>query len=185
MRVKGRKITMMGVLRLVEDVGEVVIPMWSKQEAWRRSRGYVKIPSLEDYFPSEVERVVGRLARRGWVEKVETKDGVKVILTGEGKKQVLMFKLGELRSKKEEWDGKWRVVFFDVEEKKKGKRRILRRYLGKLGFWQMQKSVWVCPYDCDNEIKYLREVLEVPSEVKIGVMERIENEEDLKKIFKL
>ena len=129
--------------------------------------------------------MVGRLARNGWVEKKETPEGTKVIITDKGKKQVLLFQLEELRPKKEKWDGKWRIVFFDVEEEKRKKRDDLRRYLKKLGLWQMQKSVWVCPYDCEKEIKYLREVLGVPHEVKLGLLERLENERELKEIFGL
>ena len=169
----------------MEEVGEILLPAGSRKEAYRKFYGWQRAKTWEDYFPSEVERTVGRLARKGWVEKVETKDGIKVILTEKGRKQTWIYKLEELAPKKGIWDRKWRVVFFDVEEAKSGKRRVLRRYLGRLGFWQMQKSVWVCPYDCEDEVKYLREVLEIPSEVKWGVMERIENEEELKEVFKL
>ena len=74
---------------------------------------------------------------------------------------------------------------FDVEEEKKRKRDGLRRYLKRLGFWQMQKSVWVYPFDCDKEVKYLREVLNVPHEVKLGVLEKVENDRELREIFGL
>lgn len=179
-----RKVTLAGILGLVLDVGDILLPAGSRYEAWRRSKG-LRLIDWEKHFPSELERVVGRLARNGWVEKKETPEGTKIIITDKGKKQVLLFQLEDLQPKKEKWDGKWRMVFFDVEEEKRKKRDDLRRYLKKLGFWQMQRSVWVSPYDCEKEVKYLREVLEVPHEVKMGLLERLENERELKDIFKL
>lgn len=49
----------------------------------------------------------------------------------------------------------------------------------------MQESVFISPFDCVAEIKYLREILDIPHEVKLGLMDKIENEEELKSIFKL
>lgn len=76
-------------------------------------------------------------------------------------------------------------MFFDVAEPDKGKRDLLRGYLTKLGMKRMQESVFVSPFDVANEIKYLREVLEIPHGVKMGVLEWVENAEELKEIFEL
>lgn len=179
-----KKVTMRGVLGLMLEVGDILLPAGSRLEAWRRSKG-LRLIDWEKYFPSQVERVAGRLARKGWVDRQETAEGAKITITEAGRKQVLLFKLEELQPKKEKWDGKWRMVFFDVEEAKRKRRDDLRRYLKKLGFWQMQRSVWVCPYDCENEVKYLREILEVPHEVKLGVLEKVENDRELREIFGL
>ncbi len=179
-----RKVTVIGILRLMCDIGEILMPAGSRLEAWKK----LNMPKTIDWekcFPSEIERIVGRLARHGWVEKREMAEGTKVIITEAGRKQILLFQLEELRPKTGKWDGKWRMVFFDVEEEKKRKRDGLRRYLKRLGFWQMQKSVWVYPFDCDKEVKYLREVLNVPHEVKLGVLEKVENDRELREIFGL
>lgn len=179
-----KKVTMGGVLELVRELGEILLPAGSRWEAWQKLNR-PKMIDWEKCFPSEIERVVGGLVRHGWVEKRETAGGTKIIITEAGQKQVLLFKLRELQPKSGKWDGKWRIVFFDVEEVKRKKRDELRHYLKKLGFWQMQRSVWVCPYDCENEVKYLREVLNVPHEVKLGLLERVENSTELKKTFGL
>jgi phenylacetic acid degradation operon negative regulatory protein len=129
--------------------------------------------------------VVNKLERKGYVEIKETRVGKAVFLTESGKRQKLLYDLEHLEQKCGEWDGKWRVVFFDIDEQRKGKRDFLRKYLMKLGFKQMQKSVWISPYDCQNELKYIREVLDIPHGVKLGVLGEIENEEELKKWFDL
>lgn len=172
-----------GFLKLVADVGEEFFPI-TKKGAYRRFNS-PKYFDLEDYFPSEIERIVGRLERKGWVEKQVTEDGIKVIITDKGKKQVLFFNLDRMEKKEGKWDKKWRVVFFDVEERDRRHRDALRKYLTRLGFKQMQKSVWVSPYDCVQEIEYLREILEVPHSVKWGVLEKMENDEDLRRWFDL
>lgn len=97
-------------------------------------------------------------------------------LTPRGKKQAffsknkiksLIFK--QKKSKKEKWDGYWRIVVFDVPEKLKRTREALRDLLKDIGFYKLQGSVWVYPYKIpefldetlnDNQIKkYVRFLL--------------------------
>ena len=180
-----RTVTVRNLLRFLNDLGDEVLFL-DRYGAWKLSRyGSKTLNNFDDYFPSHVERVVKGLVRRGWVEKVQTEQGVQVKITNKGKTQILMYDLEGFVPKKEKWDKKWRVIFFDVEEGKRIKRDGLRKYLRMLGWKEMQKSVYVCPFDCENEVKYLREVLDVPHGVKMGVLEKVENDEDLRKMFGL
>lgn len=54
------------------------------------------------------------------------------------------------------WDGKWRVVMFDVPEKRKKARDILRMLLRSAGFIHFQDSAWIQPYPCDELVTLLR-----------------------------
>lgn len=49
-------------------------------------------------------------------------------------------------------DGRWRLVLFDIEESRRHARNAFALKLRKLGFYRLQKSVWVYPYPCNNEI---------------------------------
>lgn len=51
-----------------------------------------------------------------------------------------------------EWDGKWRVVIFDIPKELHTKRNQFRRRLKLMGFHMLQKSVFVFPYPCEEEI---------------------------------
>lgn len=150
-----------------------------------------KYASFEDefwkeYYASSVRDGVDRLLRKGQVEKIETADGTKVRLTYKGKTEVIKYNLETMEiSKPERWDGKWRMVFFDVEEKDRMRRDKLRKWLTKLGLRRMQKSVFVYPYPLEREIKFLREVLDVPDLVKLVTADSIENDEDLREWFDL
>lgn len=53
------------------------------------------------------------------------------------------------------WDGKWRLVAFDIPEKRAGVRHALRSKLEQLGFSRMQRSVFVHPHPCRDEIDFL------------------------------
>ncbi len=178
-----RKVTVGGILKLINDAGEIFLPL--TREGTYRQMYSPRILNLEDYFPSEIKRVANRLIRKGHVQKEETSDGWIIKITNKGKNEILKFKLEEFKPKKDKWDGLWRLVFFDIEEVNRKKRDMLRKYLKKLGLKQMQESVWVGPFNVSSEVKYLREVLDVPHGVKMGVMKELENDEDLKEWFEL
>ena len=65
-------------------------------------------------------------------------------------------------NKPKRWDGRWRVLMFDIPEKRKGTRDRVRRNLGDIGFIRLQDSVWLYPYDCEDFITLLK------SELRIG-----------------
>lgn len=79
---------------------------------------------------------------------------------------------GEARMKRDElwnmklarplvWDGLWRVVAFDVPTEKHISRDHLRQHLKALGFHYIQKSIFVCPYPCDEELRKICEYYEI------------------------
>lgn len=49
------------------------------------------------------------------------------------------------------WDGKWRLVLFDVPQVRSSQRTQLRRYLRSKGFGYLQNSVWVSPDPLQQE----------------------------------
>ncbi len=51
------------------------------------------------------------------------------------------------------WDELWRIVSYDIPEKNRNKRRLIRQNLYELGFKQLQRSVWLSPLSVDEYIK--------------------------------
>jgi DNA-binding transcriptional regulator PaaX len=51
------------------------------------------------------------------------------------------------------WDGRWRIVLFDVPSTQDSHRVRLRRYLQSRGFGYLQNSVWITPDSLDEERK--------------------------------
>ncbi len=87
--------------------------------------------------------------------------------------------------KMKKWDGKWRVFLFDIPENKKKFRDIFRSHLKKLGFFEFQKSVFVHPFDCENELEFLIEFYNIRANVRFILAEKIDNELHMKNHFNL
>ena len=101
-----------------------------------------------------------------------------------GKKYALHCKLDEMQIKTpDRWDGLWRIVIFDIPEKRKKAREALRSKLKELGFRELQKSVLVYPYECENEVDFICEVFELRNNVRYIKTNYISNEAELKLKF--
>lgn len=111
----------------------------------------------------------------------EGADGIcRTVLTEKGKKKILSFEFDRVAIRKPKlWDGKWRIVIFDIPESKKAVRDALRRKFKSLGFYQWQKSVFIHPFDCLDEIEFLIEFFQIRPYVRFFEASRIMNESEL------
>jgi DNA-binding transcriptional regulator PaaX len=134
----------------------------------------------------ELRKEINNLYRSKAIKREENKDGsITIILTEKGKTKALNYHFENMIIKGEDWDGKWRIVIFDIPEKMKNGRNALREKIKKLGFYELQKSVWIFPYKCENEINFIIEFFNLRKYVRFAVLESIDNEFHLKKIFNL
>jgi len=121
--------------------------------------------------------------------KIIEKDGQEFLeITELGRKELLRYNIDELSiNKSEKWDGKWRMVIFDIPEKYGEGRRALSKKLKELGFYRLQKSVFIYPYECENEIDFIREFFGVKKFVILLRVSTINEYHDLiiKKYFNL
>lgn len=145
------------------------------------------------YFKKEIEnykvaRALRRLEKNRLVILKELENGKFTIeLTEKGRRKVKEIQLDELTIKKSDfWDKKWRMVIFDIPDKTRRRARdALRDKLRDVGFCQLQKSVWVFPYPCENEIQFLCELFDINPFVNIVVAQSIYDDVKLKKHFQL
>lgn len=116
----------------------------------------------------------------------ENSDGTfNMVLTKKGKLKTLNFHFDKMKISPQPWDKKWRVVIFDIPEKIRKGRDALREKLKNLGFYEIQKSVLIFPYPCEDEINFVIEFFNLRKYVRYGVLESIDNDLHLRKIFKL
>lgn len=134
-----------------------------------------------------LKRAVKSLYESKLVSEKQNADGtITIILTDKGKQKALTYDLEKIEIKKpKQWDKKWRVVLFDIPENRKKIREILRFHLKNLDFFEFQKSVFVHPYDCKNEMDYIIEFYDIRKFVRFIIAESIDNELHLKKYFSL
>ncbi|MEK7069956.1 MAG: CRISPR-associated endonuclease Cas2 [Patescibacteria group bacterium] len=158
----------------------------------RSPRNYFKVlksvaKEWKEINRNKLVRIVREFYNDRIVDYKENKDGsVKIVLTKEGQNKALRFKLDEMEIKKPaKWDGEWRIVIFDIPEKFKKAREALRMKLKELGFLELQKSVFVLPYECEDEINFIMEVFLIRSFVRFVRAKSFTNEEQLKIKFGL
>ncbi len=109
-----------------------------------------------------------------------------IVLTEDGQKKALRYNIDDIKIKiPSRWDKKWRLVIFDIPEKKKPAREVLRNKLKELGFHQLQKSCFIHPYECENEINFVVELFELRPYITLIESKKITNEAALKLKFKL
>lgn len=118
---------------------------------------------------------------------VEMKNGKKYVrLTPKGEKFAALIQGGSAPLKKpKRWDGKWRLLIFDIPEQRKRIRGQIRATLVALGFVRLQDSVWVYPYDCEDYMIMLKADLRVGKDVLYIIADQIEYDKPLRRHFNL
>lgn len=120
------------------------------------------IPTQRDWYhlnyifkgkghPRNYYQAMHRLLTTGQIEKEVTNGKVVLRITPSGLTRLKKtYPLEKLR--REKWNGLWRQVIFDIEEKHKKDREFARRKLKELGFGMLQESVWISPFPIEREI---------------------------------
>lgn len=135
----------------------------------------------------QLKRAIKSLYQSKLIKEKENLDGtITLILTKEGKQKALTYNLDEIKiAKPVKWDCKWRIVLFDIPEKVRKTRDAFRYHLKQLGFFEFQKSVFVHPYDCKDEIEYLIEFYDARKFVRFIIADHIDNELHFNAHFRL
>ena len=134
-----------------------------------------------------LRRSIGSLYKSKLVDYRENKDGtVKLQITEGGKNKILKYDLDKIEIKKPpRWDGLWRIVIFDIPETHQKGRRAIAAKLKELGFYPLQKSVFIHPYECKDEIDFINEIFETVPYVRFIRTKDIDISIKLEKYFKL
>lgn len=98
---------------------------------------------------SNISMALKRLRENGLIDFV---DDEKIILrlTDAGKEKAV---LAKLLLEDQKWDGRWRIIIFDVPEKRRIVRDILRSKLKTWGFVLWQQSVWATKKNCTKPLR--------------------------------
>ena len=130
---------------------------------------------------------VSRLVVRGFVRFVERGGRKFLEITDEGARAP-RYRAGKNSAHggaKKRWDKRYRIVMFDISQKRKPDRDRVRMFIRECGFLRLQDSVWVFPYDCEELITLLKADMRIGKDVLYAVVESIENDGWIKKHFNL
>lgn len=165
------------LLTMFEVIEATAKPFFKASSVYRRSISEYNKNSKFD--KTEINERIQYLKRIGFIKTfVENKEKF-VELLPSGIKKLRLLSEENLFSKPSEWDKKWRVVIFDVPEKFRSARDSLRFKLQTFGFAKIQKSVYVYPFTCTDEISALTNRLEIGKYVTIMIAEIIQGEENI------
>ncbi|MEK7143213.1 MAG: CRISPR-associated endonuclease Cas2 [Patescibacteria group bacterium] len=135
---------------------------------------------------SSFNRSIERLRGNGLLVFEKKNNGTFLRITSRG--ELTLERLCDnprLIKKPKRWDGKWRMVMYDMKEPRKKLRDRLRTTLIGLGFVKLQNSVWVYPYDCEDLITLIKADSKIGEEVLYVIADTIENDKHLKEMFGL
>ena len=136
-------------------------------------------------FKNQSTNVLTGLARQGYI-KFEERNGVRLArITDAGKRALLRNGVSMPNKVRFRWDKRWRVIIFDIPEKRRSTRDALRTTMKSFGLYRLQDSVWAYPYDCEEIIALLKADLRLGGSVIYMVVEKIENDKYLKEQFGL
>jgi DNA-binding transcriptional regulator PaaX len=129
-----------------------------------------------------VRSSASKLAKKGLLKF----NGKYYELTEDGKRKLRQLEIqGYKLSRPKRWDRKWRVIIFDIPEKKRHVREKIRNLFISAGLIRLQDSVWVYPYDCEDIIGLLKTDFGVGKDVLYLIVDEIENDKYLRKEFEL
>lgn len=148
----------------------------------------LKYTPLNKYkFAYRARTAAGRLVAKKYAVWVE-RDGKKYLRLTQAGQKIVEFekeKVALATRKKKRWDNRWRMVVFDVPERRRKVRGRLCDAMREVGFVRLQDSVWVYPYDCEDFIALLKVELKIGKDALYAIAETIERDAPLRKHFGL
>lgn len=99
-----------------------------------------------------IRETLKRLKMQDMIQYDENDKRTPIRLTTKGMVRLAKWKFRNLFKKHKKWDYFWRMLVFDIPEKLKHLRKRLRHQLISIGFYPLQESVLVCPFDCEDLI---------------------------------
>jgi phenylacetic acid degradation operon negative regulatory protein len=152
----------------------------------------VTVPNLLQLIPrgrhskEAVRHAVRRLDKKGHILAIRQDKGWRISLSQRGREELLKYEHGLKKLKKiGTWDGKWRLLIFDIPEQKRHLRDKLRSLLNQLGFIQLQKSVWTYPWECQDVLHLIRVKYKLHQSAIYLRTEYAENDLELRRHFHL
>lgn len=106
----------------------------------------------------EAKYLLNYMKRQDLINIEEVGGGqINIRITSKGRLRLKKTKYESLEIKKpKKWDKRWRIVMFDIPNGYDMQRRNLVAKLQEMGFKMLQKSIWVHPFECRDEIEVIK-----------------------------
>lgn len=142
---------------------------------------YTLFKPKNSYEREKIRKNIHKLARNGLLRKTKSSDN-SFEPTPAGIRAV---EYDSLSIKPQRWDGKWRLFMFDVPESLRSKRVAIGRKVVEMGMLAFQKSVYISPFACEQELLKAVRFLHLEKYIRLITAENISDETHFKNLFKI
>ncbi len=159
-------------------------PARTSGSLYRMMRDFRELQELSDAQIREAARYV---VRKKYIRVVRrARNIVNIELTRAGKKVRSRAALDAIRIEPQKtWDRKWRIVIFDIPNHLKSRRDGFAGALKRIGFRPYQKSVFICPFPCEEELQAIAGYFGVTEYIDIVVAEKVSRSKSLQTVYRL
>lgn len=161
---------------------------------WQHKMGTVKFFRNHDYFKlfccdKSKKTVLSSISRLKKKRLIEARGRYNIFLTsaGAGKALEAFIEAESLlhAQKKHRWDGGWRIIFFDIPEKQRKTRDYLRKTIKRIGFKELQRSIWIYPGQVPMFLRHILSRDGVKEYVRFIITEQVDDDKDLRRMFNI
>ena len=133
----------------------------------------------------QAKTAAGRLTAKGLLKYDRGRRVYEITDAGHRRIALEHARTGQPARAKRHWDKRYRLVMFDIPEKRRNLRRRLRALMTDFGFLRLQDSVWISPYDCEDLIALVKAELHIGKDVLYAVVDQLEHDTWVRAHFKL
>ena len=164
----------LGIMSFLEELAFGVVEFkrsdlydrFSKHKIWKNRK--------------HITKAIYDLKRTGYIKYKNIQN---FIFTKKGERIIDFLRLERIALPEKIKDKNWRVIIFDIPEEKRGARDLFRGKLNELECYQLQKSVYVTPYDCEKEIAEIASILGITGYVVVLITKSLGYKEGIVRQF--
>ncbi len=164
----------------------ITIALSNRRKSYQISQVLIKEIFDQDKKPKNLTGCFYRLRKQKLIDFKEKTHCDEIVLTENGRQIFLRFNYEEMNIKTPKiWDKNFRIIVFDIPEKKRNARDSLREKMKELGFVRFNDSVWVYPFPCQKEIDFIANYWGIGKYVHFILARDITNRDLLERSFNL
>ncbi len=156
------------------------------QMAWR-GKTYKNSKTKYKEQTQKVTRSIYYLKSKGYIELKAEGEEFLVKIKQKGRKKILKLQFDALEiGRPKNWDGHWWAVIADIPTPYKRRADLFRDKLKSLGFYFLQRTVWVYPHDPRDEVDFVAAYYQIDRYLTIMRVDQLEPEDEqvMKKYFR-
>lgn len=116
----------------------------------------------------EIKKAMYRAKEKGWLKP----DELRLSKEGEDRLKNMLPKSDDVPR----WNGKWHIVLFDISEREREKRNVLREFIKRLGFGKLFESTWISPFPFLGQVDQFIKSHHLKAQVILSVSDRVGTE---------